>query len=255
MRRVLTPIGGVIAIALIVFAIMPDDDDSRGVSQTFDGLPSLADGYAYEAWIAVGGTPVSAGQFTIDDDGEPVAHGDTPANQDFAGATSVTITIVGPSETASAVARPVLGGVFVDGEARLTTGSLSGLRPDAEGVDGLYTLGEGGGAVLTFRLTRLPPGWVYEAWLVRGDEPTSLGRFGEGHLGDETLGQHRIASEGLDLRGGTLLLTAEPHPDDSPTPFPIHVLEGRVRASADADVQYQLLAATLDPPTGVATLK
>jgi hypothetical protein len=68
-RGVITAVGGVIAVALLVFAFMPDDSGHQSLQLSFSGLPSLGGGYYYEGWAVVDGEACSTGTFDVAADG------------------------------------------------------------------------------------------------------------------------------------------------------------------------------------------
>ena len=55
----------------------PPDDMGNGATTArlqidFSGLESLGDGFVYEGWLIVDGSPVSSGRFSVADDGTAV---------------------------------------------------------------------------------------------------------------------------------------------------------------------------------------
>ena len=278
-RGAITVVGGVIAVALLVFAFMPGDSGRQNLQLSFTGLPSLGGGYHYEGWAVVDGDAWSTGTFDVagdgtlvDLDGKPVKDGIYGAGIDLSGATAVAITIHPPNDDRGPVAPHVMGGTIADLEAELSITSPHAFGTDFTSARGVYIM-DGAEADLTFRLPVLIAGYEYEAWSLGDGSATSLGRFGgappnHGELGHdhehdhvaipvtEGLQTHDLPVTAVQLRGTRLLLTVEPAEDnDVAAPFGIRILEGRVAAVADDGVQYQLGAAELPLPVGHATVR
>ena len=275
MRRVLTVVGGITVVALLVWAFMPNGGRTD-LQLSFSGLPPLANGFYYEGWAVVDGEPWTTGKFNVaadgslvTPDGEPVRDGVYEAGIDMSDAAVVAITVHPPEDDRGPGAPHIVGGAVTGHRGELTIASPDGLGTDFADASGLYVL-DGSNASLSFRLPGLHPGYSYQAWAVRDGQATSLGAFGgtpvmmpkEGEMTkhvhmttDHTLHTHDVAVDGMDLRGATLLLTLEPIPDDSPEPFGITLLEGRVEASAEDGVQYPISRSADPLPSGQATIK
>ncbi len=279
-RGVITVVGGVIAVALVVFAFMPGESGRQNLQLSFTGLPSLGGGNYYEGWAVVDGEAWSAGTFDVaadgtlvDLEGVPVKDGVYGAGIDLSEATMVAITIHPPNDDRGPAAPHVMGGSVAEFEADLSLTSPHGFGTDFASARGVYII-DGAAADLTFRLPVLIAGYEYEAWSVADGSATSLGRFGgappnhgeTGHdhendhaaasLSTDDLQTHELPVTDVQLRGTRLLLTVEPLDDnDIAVPFGIRVLEGRVAAVADDGVQYQLRATELPLPVGHATVR
>jgi hypothetical protein len=278
-RGVITVVGGVIAVALLVFAFTPGDSSRQNLQLSFTGLPSLGGGYYYEGWAVVDGEAWSAGKFDVaadgtlvDLEGVPVKDGVYGAGIDLSEATVVAITIHPPNDDRGPAAPHVIGGSVAELEADLSATSPHAFGTDFSSGNGMYIM-DGVSADLTFRLPVLIAGFEYEAWSLDGGSVTSLGRFGgappnhgeAGHdhehdhaasLVTEGLLPHDLSVTDVQLRSTRLLLTVEPADDnDVAVPFGIRILEGRVAAVADDGVQYQLGAAELPLPVGHATVR
>ena len=109
----------------------------------------------------------------------------------------------------------------------------------------------------------------YETWTITEGVPSSLGRFGateggEGHdehdhdtpapeAGKVGALQHLVPN--TDVRGGVLLITIEPAPDDSPLPYLLRVPEAEVPTDAKDGAEYALTNASASFPSGIATVK
>jgi hypothetical protein len=283
-RGAITAVGGVIAVALLVFAFLPGSSGRQNLQLSFTGLPSLGGGYNYEGWAVVDGGAWSTGKFDVladgtlvDLDGIPVKDGVYGAGIDLSEATAVAITIHPPDDDRGPNAPHIVAGEVVELEADLTIATPHAFGTDFASAQGVYVI-SASELALNFRLPVLIDGWEYEAWVVDEAESVSLGRLGQdaGAMmakGDEMMAKdnetsheheaasggetrdHRLTAEVRVLRGKRLLLTVEPALDNSPAPFGIRVLEVRVAAATDDGVQYQLQAAELPLPAGHATVK
>lgn len=150
----------------------------------------------------------------------------------------------------SSAARPALGNSFTD-------------------VAGVYLLDHGHVHFPGVEFPALPARWAYETWTIIDGVQSSLGRFGaaeggEGHdehdhdtpapeAGKGAALQHLVPS--TDVRGGALLITIEPAPDDSPLPYSLPVLEAEVPTDAKDGAEYALTNASASFTSGVATAK
>jgi hypothetical protein len=273
-RGVITAIGGVIAVALLVFAFMPGSSGRQNLQLSFAGLPSLGDGHYYEGWAVVDGDAWSTGKFDvaangelIDLDGNVIEDGVYGAGIDISEATMVAITIHPPVDDRGPAAPHILGGAVADLESALTIDSNHALGTDFATARGVYLM-DGEDSTLTFRMPVLIAGFEYEAWSVADDVATSLGRFGGADLAHDDGGHddnaqvavvddltHELVVTDIELRGSRLMVTVEPQDDNDAGPFGIRVLEGRVAVAADDGVQFQLQAAELPLPVGHATVK
>lgn len=166
----------------------------------FVGLEPLGEGFVYEGWIVVDGTPVSTGRFIIEEiDGDRTYVADSLATQsDLENASDFVLTIepaVG-DDPAPAAAKP-LGGAIVDGVAQLTHAHPAALGNDFSSAAGQFIIATpttaddtsddysgvwfleitDEGPVAGLDLPTLPDGWVYEGWAVIDGQPVSTGRF------------------------------------------------------------------------------
>ena len=179
-----------------------DAEESLGgapVALNFSGLEPLGDGFVYEGWIIVDGSPVSTGRFTIDEiDGERTYTAESTATQtDLDTATDFVLSIE-PAEgddPAPADAKP-LGGAIVDGVAELSIAHPAALGNDFSTAAGQYVITAptttdesddtagvwfieitDDGPAAGLDLPELPAGWVYEGWAVIDGQALSTGRF------------------------------------------------------------------------------
>ena len=243
--------------------------DTATFTANFNGLEDLGDDYAYEGWLIVDGAPVSAGIFTVDADGNPSATEFEVNADDLANATTYVLTIEpSPDSDAAPSAVHILAGDFSGNNAALTVNHGAAVGDDFTASTGTYILATptdtdgtneasgvwwldptaGPGAGLD--LPELPEGWIYEGWAVIDGTPVSTGTFrsatgadsdgtfsgdqpGPPFPGEDFL---RNAPDGLtfptDLRGGAVVISVEPVPDNSAAPFTLKPLVGPVDADA-----------------------
>ncbi len=270
---------------------MEEGVEASPVSFSFVGLEPLGEGFVYEGWAVVDGSPVSTGRFTLDADGTQLFHTGSLVD-DTSVATAIVLTIE-PAEgddPAPADAH-VLAGDLVDGESQLTVGHPAALGNDFSEAGGQFVLATpttsveddelsgvwfidivDGAATQGLDLPELPAGWVYEGWAVLEGQPVSTGRFVDpgaaddfnGFSGTDATGPNypgedfiQDAPEGLefptDLTGTTVVVSIEPQDDDSPAPFAFKPLAGEVPVGTSDHVGVELGAGPAFP-TGVATI-
>lgn len=213
-------------------------------------------------------------------------------DRDLSGASAIVITIEragvpGPSKT------KVLAGSLMGEAAALSTSHELALGNDFKGANGSFILATpteepananplsgvwflqftDDGPSASLALPDLPEGWVYEGWVVMGGMPVTTGRFRDGTMADYDApfsgpnpgpnypGEDFLvnAPMGLtfptDLSGATVVITIEPEPDDSPSPFALKPLVYELPSSAEHAVSYTLVNQAADFPTGTATLR
>ena len=208
--------------------------------------------------------------------------------------TTVIITIEPAGDTDDVPASThVIGGSISGLFGNLTVGDGTALGDDFLGATGDYILatptdGAGtnensgiwflslasGAPGVGLALPTLPTGWAYEGWVVTGGQPVTTGRFtavdvpdlaapfsgstaGPPFPGEDFLVN---APTGLsfptDLAGGLAVISIEPEPDDSTSPYTLKPLMGGIDASAVDHVTYSIpnmAGATF--PTGTARIR
>ena len=207
-------------------------------------------------------------------------------------ATEIVITVEpandsdpGPSAT------HILAGALQAGTAHLTIADAAALGSDFSSAAGSFILAtptdgpnsheKSGlwflaianmmpGPALT--LPTLPAGWKYEGWAVVNGTPITTGKFLPASGDDESApysgtmpgppfpGEDFLmnAPSGLtfplDLSGGKAVVSVEPDPDDSPTPFSIKPLVGSIPSDAGDHASYPLDNHAAAAPTMTATV-
>lgn len=244
---------GIVAMALATTGCMPEDG---AIGWSFEGLADLGNDYVYEAWLIVDDEPISAGRFSVGSSGDPdVALGVVPGGAPDASAFVLTIEPAADDDAGPSTSK-LLGGDFADGAVDLAVDHPAALGDDFSAATGRYVLstpttasidddwargiwwvdpsaGPGPG----LDLPSLPPGFVYEGWVVDGYGATSTGRFSDPSAADmdgpgpsagsdapPPLPGQDFITPPLYLVGLTAVISVEPEPDNAPTPFSIKPL-------------------------------
>lgn len=278
-------------LIISVYSCKDDDNDTTSFDLNIDGLEDLGADFRYEGWLIVDGSPVTTGLFTVDASGNMSATSFDVAESDLADATKFVLTIE-PSPDADPAPSDVhiLAGDFSGGTANLTVGDGAALGNDftsstgsyilatpTDGMDnneksGVWFLDPAAGPGAALNLPALPAGWEYEGWAVIDGTPVTTGKFTDLGAADlsapfsGTMGGPPFPGEdflnnapsGLtfptDLTGGTIVISVEPSPDNSPAPFTLKPLVGTVPMGALDHTSYDLGNNAADSnPTGTAT--
>jgi len=251
--------------------IVPTTPVNSSLSVNLTGLENLGIDYKYEGWVIVNGAPVSTGVFTVDDSGIPSQTAFSVNATQLAVATKFVLTIeptIDPDPAPSAT--KILAGDFSGINASVTSNviadfsSVSGTYILATPTDGANNTDEfsgvwfldnsSGSAVTGLSLPTLAQGWKYEGWAVINGIPVSTGTFTDASMADENAatspykgassngpgypGEDYLqnAPSGLtfptDLKGMTIVVSVEPFPDNSASPFTLKPLAHMVSLSA-----------------------
>jgi len=259
-------------IAIIGLKSCSDDDPiitSESLNLNISGLENLGPDYAYEGWIIVDGSPKSAGIFTVDDSGVFSKTSFELDAEDLAAASAYVLTIEpSPDSDPSPSAVHILAGDFNGNSSTLTVEHGSAIGDNFENASGGYILATptddddsnetsgvwwldpsaGPGAGLS--LPSLPSGWIYEGWVVLNGTPLSTGKFSNATGADdfngfsganigpsfpgEDLLNNAPANQSFptDIRGGAVVISVEPIPDNSAAPFALKPLFHAVPSGA-----------------------
>jgi len=230
--------------------------------------------------VSTGKFNVDASGAVTDLDGIAIPDGVFDAGRDLSVATEFIITIESPGDVDITPAEThYLGGVLEGVDASLTVdGGTLAFATDFTDAVGHYILAtptdgpesnETSGAWWIdlsvqppqpgLEIPELPPGWEYEGWVVIDGMPVSTGRFlyadapdfsdefsgpqgGPPFPGEDLLVD---APEGLDfpaeIRGRNVVVTVEPQPDDSPTPFTLKPLAAEVPEDAATMHSFEMI--------------
>ncbi|UCC78837.1 MAG: anti-sigma factor [Candidatus Zixiibacteriota bacterium] len=294
MRKVQMIVPLVMILALVIGC---EDDESTNQPQTgmltlnLTGLENLGSDYAYEGWILVGGSPVSTGVFTVDDNGDLSASTFELPLTDLQAATKFILTIEpSPDSDPSPASTHYLAGDFSQGNASLSVGDAAALGDDFTASTGTYILAtptnnpssdensgiwfldlSSGNPAQGLFLPTLPDGWKYEGWAVIDGTPVTTGTFLSATVGDDSApysgpengpefpGEDFLvnAPAGLtfptDLAGGAAVISIEPDPDNSAAPFALKPLVGNIPPDATDHMTYEMGNNASAFPAGTAS--
>ncbi len=266
------------------------DDDPISLNLNISGLEDLGSAAQYEGWIMVNGNPVTTGTFSVDGNGM-LSRTSFPIEEGTLNdATAFILTIEpNPDSDPNPSDIHILAGDFSGSSASLSVGHPAALGTNFESATGGYILAtptdgnmddeESGvwfvdpsGPSATLSIPTLPAGWAYEGWAVIDGVPVSTGTFlsasgadmsapysgmtaGPPFPGEDFLAN---APSGLtfptDLRGGMVVLSVEPSPDNSPAPFTLKPLVGMIDQAAEVHTVLGMNNnATATNPSGMAT--
>lgn len=193
-----------------VLALSACDDDTmieplvETLDLQFSGLEPLTNGFHYEGWAIIDGSPVSTGKFNVDGNGGlttvagvPIAGGSFATGIDLSETAMIVLTIEPSGDTDDIPADThVLAGSVTGGMADLTAGHMAALGDDfmtasgeyilatpttmatSDELSGIWFLSLASGSPMTgLDLPTLPAGWAYEGWAVVSGTPVTTGRF------------------------------------------------------------------------------
>ncbi|CAL2101081.1 conserved exported protein of unknown function [Tenacibaculum sp. 190130A14a] len=249
-----------------------DDTPRRAnLTLNISGLENLGTSYKYEGWVIVNGTPVSTGTFDVNDSGQLSQTTFSIDAGILSAATRFVLSIEpSPDNDPAPAATKLLVGDFSGNSASVSSTGIVGNFSAAAGKYILATPTDGmannersgvwfldnssGSAVAGLTLPTLSAGWKYEGWAVIDGTPVSTGTFtavdsaddnaatstfkgsvnnGPGYPGEDFI---QNAPSGLtfptDLRGRTIVISVEPDPDNSPSPFTLKPLAHQVPIDA-----------------------
>lgn len=257
-----------LALIAFGFTSCSDDDEASTAQLNLNitGLQDLGSDYAYEGWIMVDGSPKSAGVFTVDANGSLSKSSFDIDESDLNSATAYILTIEpSPDNDPAPSDVHILAGDFSGKSASVSVAHGAALGTDFSNSAGGYILATptdddmsneasgvwfidntSGSPMKGLDLPTLPTGWRYEGWAVIDGQPVSTGIFSTATQADENAqysgskagpsfpGEDFLnnAPAGLsfptDLRGGAIVVSVEPYPDNSAAPFVLKPLVGMV---------------------------
>lgn len=276
-----------LAIAVIILGASSCNKEEAQLEVSINGLEDLGDNYKYEGWLIVDGAPITAGIFSVDANGNMSETSFTVNEADLSAATKYVLTIEpSPDSDPGASSTHVLAGDFSGNTATITVGDGAALGSDFTASTGGYIIAtpttadmtdENSGVwfvdpvagAATLDLPTLPAGWAYEGWAVIDGAPVSTGTFtsltgadnaapfsgaemappfpGEDFINNAPAG----TTFPTDLANGTIVISIEPSPDNSPAPFVLKPLVGMVPAAVVNGTVYDMgNNATATNPTG-----
>lgn len=251
------------------------------------GLGNLGTDFEYEGWIIVSGSPVSTGKFTVDDMGNLSQTTFSVDSMDLSQAVKFVLTIEpNPDPDPAPSSTHILAGDFNANTANVSIGDPAAFGDDFMSSTGYYLLATPtdndstdersglwfinmGMAGLT--LPTLPAGWSYEGWAVIQGIPVTTGKFTAVDMADSSApysgpnagppfpGEDFVmnAPMGLtfptDLRNGKAVVTIEPDPDNSASPFFLKPLVAQIPDTAVDHTPYMMMNNSSTFPSGTAT--
>jgi hypothetical protein len=261
-----------------------------GLNLNITGLEDLGANAIYEGWIIVNGVPISTGTFTVDASGNLSITSFNVNATDLAAATAFVLTIEPVPDTSSAPSEThLLAGDFSGNSAPLTVGHSAALGNDFSTTVGKYILAtptNGNGTnelsgiwfldlvpppAIGLILPTLPAGWKYEGWAVINGSPVTTGTFLKADTVDEsapysgTLPGPPFPGEDFlmnapagqtfptNLAGMVAVISIEPFPDNSISPFTLKPLLKAIPPNAIDHTTYDLDQNLGSFPTGTAT--
>ena len=260
-----------LALFAIAFTVTfcSDDDEPKtnDLILNISGLEDLGTDYVYEGWIIVDGAPVSTGTFSS----VTFPQSFTVDASQLASATTFVLSIE-PAVDSDPLpaATKILAGDFSGSSANVDSNGIVGDFSNSSGTYILATPTDGpdnneesgvwfldnssGSAMVGLDLPVLTAGWKYEGWAVIGGVPVSTGTFTDPALADHNAATSPFkgdivdgpafpgedflqnAPTGMtfptDLKGATIVISVEPSPDNSTTPFTLKPLAHMVPADA-----------------------
>ncbi len=262
---------GVLALGIFATSCSSDDDNGPSTADltlNLSGLEELGTDFVYEGWIIVDGSPVSTGTFTS----VTFPQSFTLDADDLASATTFVLSIEPAVDSNPApAATKILAGDFsgasasvdsngIVGDFSTSTGTYILATPTDGGADtneesGVWFLDNSSGMpTVGLDLPVLSDGWKYEGWAVIAGTPVSTGTFtsitdfddnastspfkGDAGDGPAFPGEDFLqnAPMGLtfptDLKGTTIVISVEPSPDNSSSPFTLKPLAHIVPTNA-----------------------
>jgi len=258
------------ALAIFTTSCSSDDDaqsQNGELTLNLDGLEALGNDYVYEGWLIVNGSPVSTGTFSSVSFPQTFSVDRNTLDN----ATTFVLSIepaIDPDPAPSAT--KILAGDFSGNSASVTSNTIVGdfsasagtyilATPtdmdDTNEASGVWFLDNSSGSPMTgLNLPTLQDGWKYEGWVVFDGMPISTGTFSEVDMPDDNAatsifkgdsgngpgypGEDYLqnAPNGLsfptDLSGTTIVISVEPYPDNSATPFTLKPLAHMVPNNA-----------------------
>lgn len=269
-----------------------DDDthNFNDLTLNISGLEDLGNDYVYEGWIIVDGSPISTGRFSVDEYGSLSQNTFTLDDDNLSDASTFILTIepsVGDDPSPSEV--HILAGDFSGNLGALSISHAAALGDDYITAVGKYILAtptddldtnensgiwflslSSGSPAVGLDLPTLPDGWKYEGWAVIDGNPVSTGTFTEFNVADDFSGFSGVnsgpafpgedfllnAPSGVtfptDLAGGTAVISIEPYPDNSASPFLLKPLVGSIPSDVIDHTTYDMVQ-NLNFPTGTVS--
>jgi Anti-sigma-K factor rskA, C-terminal len=264
--------------------------DTSTLNLSFTGLEDLGNDATYEGWIIVDGNAVSTGTFDVNSNGQMSRNAFEINPSDLMGASTFILTIEPKPDTDPTPSKVhIVAGDFSGSSASLTIDHGAALNNTFSTASGKYILAtptdddttndesgiwfldiSSGTPAVGLNLPMLPDGWIYEGWAVINGTPVSTGTFTALDMADNSatfsgsksgppfpgedflMNAPGMLSFPTDLKGGKAVISIEPVPDNSASPFTLKPLVGDIPTMATNRTNYDL-GQNLSFPTGQAT--
>jgi hypothetical protein len=276
----------ILAVGVLLTSCSSDDnsDASKKMVLNLPGLDNLGPNFKYEGWIVINGVKVTTGTFTVNDAGTMSKTEFDVNSEQLANATDFVLTIEPANDTDPAPTNTkYLKGSFSGATASVSTGVIGNFSDSA----GKYLLGtptngnlnpsagvwfmDGNGPSVGLNLPTLGPGWKYEGWVVVGDVKLSTGIFSNPNGPDNAAiysgsmsappfpGEDFLtnAPAGFvfpgNLSGTKVVISVEPFPDNSPSPFKLKPLSHTIASPAVTGTTINMMRDLSSFPSGTVT--
>lgn len=273
MKSILKLVSLSLLFTLVISSCKNDDENEDKTDQltlNLSGLDELGTDFVYEGWIIVDGNPVSTGTFssvsfpqTFDiekDDLEAATKfvlSIEPSNDTDPAPADTKILVGDFSGTSASVSTAVVGDFSAaSGSYILATPTDGAMNNETSGI---WFLDLTSGMPATgLNLPTLPAGWKYEGWAVIDGTPVTTGTFTDVAGMDENAPYSGVMSGPpfpgedflenapmgltfpMNIAGGKAVISIEPFPDNSPSPFTLKPLVGDIPAMALDHATYDL---------------
>lgn len=193
----------ILAGGLFMACSTDSNSDLDSLTLSLSGVEPLQNGFHFEGWVIINGSPVTTGKFNVNDDGEIVslsgsviANGEFSVDADLSAATTFVLSIEPNGDTDDIPAETHhLSGDITNGRSTLSFAHSASLGDDftsASGgyilatpsdddqnneTSGIWFLDPAGGPGAALSLPTLPAGWRYEGWAVYNGTPITTGTF------------------------------------------------------------------------------
>lgn len=191
-----------VSASLFVACSTSSDSEPETLSLELNGVETLQNGFHFEGWVIINGSPVTTGKFNVDANGNLVTlsgsaipNGEFTVDTDLSSATTFVLSIEPSGDTDDIPAETHhLSGDISNGRSTLSFAHMASLGNDFTSATGSYILAtpsddddsnetsgiwflDPSGPTAGLTLPTLPAGWRYEGWAVSGGTPISTGIF------------------------------------------------------------------------------
>lgn len=178
------------------------DNDLDSLTLTLNNVEALQNGFHFEGWVIIDGSPVTTGKFNVDANGglvtlsgATIPNGEFEVDADLSAATTFILSIEPSGDTDDIPAETHhLAGDISNGSSTLSFAHTASLGNSFTTASGGYILAtpsddddtnensgiwflDPSGPTAALSLPTLPAGWRYEGWAVSGGTPISTGTF------------------------------------------------------------------------------